>query len=103
MEILTGPAGLIAMAVGALALVGLSTFLTAKKDPQEPPFLPSSVPVIGHLMHMLSEGADYYTSLYQQYHQGLYTLPIFRGRLYIVSSPGFATACTQVSYPPSIW
>ena len=89
-----GPIAIVAMAVGAMTLVGLSTYLTAKKDPQEPPFLPSSIPVIGHLISMFGEGADYYTRLYQQSHQTLYTLRILRGRLYIVSSPNWATACT---------
>jgi len=83
---------MVAIAIGALGLVGLTTFLTAAKDPQEPPFLPSTIPVIGHLIHMFQEGADYYSKLYQEHHQGLYTIPVFRGRLYIVGSPEWAIA-----------
>ncbi|KAK5133928.1 hypothetical protein LTR08_007157 [Meristemomyces frigidus] len=87
-----GPGAIVAIAIAALGLVGLTTFLTAAKDPQEPPFLPSTIPVIGHLIHMFREGADYYTKLYQEHHQGLFTIPVFRGRLYIVGSPEWAIA-----------
>ena len=97
MQRILEPGVLIALAVGAILLVSLSTLLTGQKDPQEPPFLAPGIPVVGHLIRMFAEGADYYTRLYHKSHQGLYTLPIFRGRLYIVSSPEWITACMSFS------
>lgn len=88
----TASKAMIVMLIGALALAGASRFLTAQKDPQEPPFLQSGIPLVGHLIHLFRKGAKYYTELYSQYHQGLYTLPIFKARMYMVSSPEWATA-----------
>ncbi|KAK5119922.1 hypothetical protein LTR85_007248 [Meristemomyces frigidus] len=81
----------VCLILSALALAGFAILLSPRKDPQEPPFLPSSLPLVGHLIHMFGQGAGYYTDLYQQYHQGIYTLPIFRFRMYIISSPDWVS------------
>ncbi|KAK4542246.1 hypothetical protein LTR36_006899 [Oleoguttula mirabilis] len=60
------------LTLGAIILADLSMLVTTKRDPQEPLFLLSSIPV-------------------QQHHQGLYTLPILRYRMYMVSSLDWAS------------
>lgn len=83
---------IIVLTIGAMILAGLSTLLVAKKDPQEPPFLSHSILLIGHLIPMFREGANYYTRLWNQHRQGIYTIPVLRGRMYMISSPDWALA-----------
>jgi hypothetical protein len=47
---------------GAVAMLGLMVFrgLRLQHDPREPPFLPSKIPVIGHLLGMIFEGLPYW-------------------------------------------
>ena len=78
--------------VGALVVVYFTRRFTAKKDPQEPPFILSAVPLVGHLIDLFRHGAAYFAILDKQHGYGLYTLPIFRGRFYIVNSPDWALA-----------
>lgn len=55
--------GMTAFAV-FVAVVAIATrLLRLKKDPREPPFISSKIPVIGHLIGMITGGADYYGKL----------------------------------------
>lgn len=83
---------MIAVSILALVLVLLHRFSTVNKDDREPPFLISKIPIIGHLIHLIREGADYYQRLDRRYNIGLYTLPILKGRMYIAATPEWATA-----------
>jgi len=47
-----------------LALFALaSIFLTLKKDAREPPYLSSSIPLIGHLIGITTLGAQHFEQL----------------------------------------
>ncbi|KAK5683125.1 hypothetical protein LTS10_004656 [Elasticomyces elasticus] len=83
------PWTLVATSVAILGAVLVSKYLTAVKDPREPPYIPSSIPLVGHLIHLLREGAEYLTVIDRKYHHGIYTIPIFSQRLYVVNSPSW--------------
>ena len=82
----------ISVSVLALVVVLIQRYLAVQKDDREPPFVPSKIPIVGHLLHIIREGADYYGRLDRRYNLGLYTLPMLSGRMYIVASPEWATA-----------
>jgi hypothetical protein len=48
--------------LGAVAVLGLIVFQSLKlqHDSREPPFLPSKIPVIGHLLGMMFQGLPYW-------------------------------------------
>lgn len=75
-----------------VVLTLLQRYLTVGKDAREPPFIPTKIPLLGHLVHLIREGADYYSRLEQQHGHGIYTLPILVGRMYIVASPEWTSA-----------
>ncbi|RDW57043.1 hypothetical protein BP6252_13915 [Coleophoma cylindrospora] len=61
----------------------------------EPPLLPSSIPVVGHLINLLIYGKQYFMTLEQQHHQSLYALPmwpILNSRMYLITSPDWVNA-----------
>ncbi|KAK5726336.1 hypothetical protein LTR17_012865 [Elasticomyces elasticus] len=80
---------LVATSIAVLGAVLVSKYLTAVKDPQEPPYIPSSIPLVGHLIHLLREGAGYLSVIDRKYHHGIYTIPIFSQRIYVVNSPSW--------------
>lgn len=83
---------MIALSIIAVLLVLIQRFSTVQKDAREPPFIPSKIPILGHLVHLVREGADYYGRVDRRYKLSLYTLPVLKGRMYIVASPEWATA-----------
>lgn len=82
----------VAVATVTFIVVIIQQFFTAKKDAREPPFLYPKVPLIGHLLGFIRERGDYLHKLEARYRQPIYTLPIFKGRMYMVSSPEWAQA-----------
>ena len=70
----------------------LQRYLTVQKDPEEPPYIYARIPVIGHLLGIIKDGAKYYTSLEKKYSLPIYALPVLTGRLYMVTSPEWAQA-----------
>ena len=83
---------IVALATMALIIAVVQHFFTTQKDAREPPFLYPKVPLIGHLFGFIREGADYLHKLESRYRQSIYTLPIFKGRMYMICSPGWAQA-----------
>jgi hypothetical protein len=81
---------LVALAIAALFTVTLSSFLGLGHDKREPPYIPTAIPFIGHLIHLLRERSDYLKCLNQKYHYGIYTIPILSLRNYVVNSPEWA-------------
>ena len=77
--------------IGVLLLV-FEHYFTVQKDAYEPPYLHPKIPVIGHLIGLIRQGADYYSHLEGRYHRSIYTLPILKGRMYMVTSPEWAQA-----------
>ncbi len=82
----------ITLGVAALALAYLQPLFSVPKDRREPPLLHSSIPVIGHLLHLIKHGSDYLLELERHYHQSIYMLIIGKGRMYVVTSPEWAQA-----------
>ena len=74
--IMAVPSGLVAALAGAVFAYALYSFLGSKRDPREPPYITSAIPLIGHLLGMAYQGADYFRILDEQYHQPIYTLPM---------------------------
>lgn len=90
MENLKAIIGVIAAILLLIALA--QQFLTPRRDAREPPFLYPKVPIFGHLLGLITQGADYFHKLESRYHKSVYTLPILTGRMYLVTSPEWAQA-----------
>ncbi|KAK5988827.1 Cytochrome P450 monooxygenase nodJ-like protein [Cladobotryum mycophilum] len=80
------------LVVGVAILVVLHHVLKTPRDSREPPYIQSKIPVIGHLIGIFRNGANYFNKLDEEYKQGLYALPFLRGRMYIVGSADWSTA-----------
>ncbi|KAF3763948.1 cytochrome P450 [Cryphonectria parasitica EP155] len=87
------------LAVGAV-VVAILLHLVGSKDSREPPYLDSRIPLVGHVRHLIGlyrYGARYFTTLDQEHHLGLYTLPVFTNRLYVAGSAEWSTAVNKHS------
>ncbi|KAF4983952.1 hypothetical protein FZEAL_744 [Fusarium zealandicum] len=58
-----------------------------QRDSREPPVLPSSIPIIGHMIGLLKHQGSYLKILYDSTSRQLATLPILGGKLYIILDP----------------
>ncbi|KAL8714072.1 MAG: hypothetical protein Q9225_006631 [Loekoesia sp. 1 TL-2023] len=61
-------------------------YLAVSQDPKEPPLVPSSVPIIGHLIGLLRHKNDYYVDLREKHSLPIYTLAMPASKVYIVNS-----------------
>ncbi|KAL2147275.1 hypothetical protein VTI28DRAFT_10265 [Corynascus sepedonium] len=69
-----------------------------KAHPNEPPIIPSAVPFIGHVLGMLLFGGRYVKNLgLRNPDKPIFTLPIPRSRMYIVTDPSLAMAVQRAS------
>ena len=75
-----------------LCVALLQHFLTVRRDSREPPYLFPKIPIVGHLVGMMTQGSDYFHKLESRHRQSLYTLPILKGRMYLATSPEWAQA-----------
>ena len=52
------------MVVAAGGVLGLADFcLRAYGDPKEPPYVPARIPLIGHVIGLLTHGTSYYNQI----------------------------------------
>ncbi|KAI0459103.1 cytochrome P450 [Xylaria acuta] len=73
-------------------------YSTQKLDAKEPPVIASGIPFIGHLLGMALHGGKYIKSLgTQNKHLPIFTLPVARSRIYIVTEPSLAAAVQRAS------
>jgi hypothetical protein len=72
-----------AVLLGALVLLRL----WRAKDPREPPEMPCSIPIIGHLIGMGKHGHQYYKIAGGKNPPPIYTLDLLITKSYIVTNP----------------
>ncbi|RYC55225.1 hypothetical protein CHU98_g10982 [Xylaria longipes] len=69
-----------------------------KLDAKEPPVIASSVPFIGHILGMALRGGKYIKGLgTRNKHLPIFTLPVPKSRIYIVTEPSLAAAVQRAS------
>ncbi|KAI1268012.1 cytochrome P450 [Xylariaceae sp. FL1019] len=89
-------ATLIAGVVAAYAFLYRAS--TRKVDTGEPPILASRVPFIGHILGMAWHGGKYTKNLGLRYkYLPIFTLPVPKSRIYIVTEPSLAAAVQRAS------
>ncbi|QDS68903.1 hypothetical protein FKW77_007965 [Venturia effusa] len=59
-------------------------------DSREPPIIRSWVPGLGHVGSLLMRGTKHFTDLCQQHDYPVFTVPLFKSKVYVVSSPALA-------------
>ncbi|KAI1343072.1 cytochrome P450 [Xylariaceae sp. FL0016] len=80
------------------AYIVLHQISIRKHDPREPAILTSTVPFLGPLLGMAFFGGKYVKSLgLRNRHLPLFTLPVPRSRIYVVTEPGLAAAVQRAS------
>ncbi|KAF2125356.1 cytochrome P450 [Dothidotthia symphoricarpi CBS 119687] len=86
-------------AIGLLAAIGvfLSNFLRIKVDPREPPVVHPSIPLLGHIIGMLTEGPLYLKKISEKCKQPIFTMPMLNDRTYVVTSPPLAMAVQRAA------
>lgn len=47
--------------LGAVAALGYVVYHGSRRDPREPPLVPSKIPLIGHLLGQVRYGVEYWT------------------------------------------
>ncbi|KAI0870924.1 cytochrome P450 [Hypoxylon argillaceum] len=76
----------------------LYQYSTQKLDSREPPIIASRIPFVGHILGMALRGGKYIKSLgTQNKHLPIFTLPVPRSRIYIVTEPSLAAAVQRAS------
>ncbi|KAK4142933.1 cytochrome P450 [Dichotomopilus funicola] len=84
----------------------LGYLFSAPYDPQEPPLVKPKIPFIGHIIGLLRHGTRYYSMIATTTHHPIFTLPVPRGKMYIVTSPSLIAACDRrgkvVSFAPYV-
>ena len=88
---------LIAAASVTFLFIILDKFLCVKLDSREPPLIKSSIPYLGHAIHLIVKGTRHYASLRRKHGLPIYTLTILGGRIYVVTSPEFIAAVQRSS------
>ncbi|GAB1315961.1 Cholesterol 7-alpha-monooxygenase [Madurella fahalii] len=101
LDLITGTAENAAGAVVA-ALLAVYLFLYRwqflKTHPNEPPIIPSAVPFVGHLLGMALQGGRYVKNLgLRNPDKPIFTLPVPRSRIYVVTDPSLAAAVQRAS------
>ncbi|KUJ13340.1 cytochrome P450 [Mollisia scopiformis] len=79
---------LVLFAAGALTWL----FSSPKSDPREPPILRPRIPIIGHLLGLAIDQAEYLQKLSARTTHPIFTLRIFSGRIYVINSPTLVQA-----------
>lgn len=88
-------------------LVGLILYhFFSKDDSREPPQIPQSLPFVGHILGLLSDGHIYLENLSAIYDLPINTLRIFTTRIYVVNSPELVLAVQRnaknISFTPFV-
>ncbi|KAK3381580.1 cytochrome P450 [Podospora didyma] len=89
-----------AVVVGVLGVVYLVLYhlQSMKANPDEPPVVASGIPFVGHLLGMALYGGRYVKELGLRNRDNLiFTLPVPRSRIYIVTDPALAAAVQRAS------
>ncbi|EAQ85351.1 hypothetical protein CHGG_09365 [Chaetomium globosum CBS 148.51] len=77
----------------AMALVYvLLQALEARVDPREPPLVKPRLPLIGHIIGMMREQAQYHITLQRSTGKPIATLPMLTGKMYAVWDPYLTAA-----------
>ncbi|KAJ5111165.1 hypothetical protein N7532_001700 [Penicillium argentinense] len=73
--------------LGLVAALGYMTYHGLRRDPREPTFLPSKIPVVGHALGMLWNGLPYWGRMANE-NTGfpIFTLDMFFMKVYVISS-----------------
>lgn len=88
-------------------LIGLFLYhILSKIDPREPPAIPQSLPLVGHIIGLLLDGHIYLENLSAGYELPIYTLRVFTRRIYVVNSPELVVAVQRnaknISFTPFV-
>ncbi|KAL2131449.1 hypothetical protein VTI74DRAFT_5097 [Chaetomium olivicolor] len=90
--------GVATIAVVVVSYVWLFRWQLAKAHPDEPPVIPSAIPFAGHLLGMAFQGGRYIKNLGLGHpEKPIFTLPIPRSRMYIITDPSLAAAAQRAS------
>ncbi|KAI1196999.1 cytochrome P450 [Nemania serpens] len=86
----------IVIVLAAYALV--YQYSTQKLDAREPVVISSGIPFIGHMLGMALQGGKYIKNLgIRNKNLPIFTLPVLRSRIYIVTEPSLAAAVQRAS------
>ncbi|KAL2015754.1 hypothetical protein VTK56DRAFT_4864 [Thermocarpiscus australiensis] len=87
-----------AVAAVLAAYLLLYRWQLVKAHPDEPPIIPSAIPFVGHLLGMALQGGRYVKNMgLRNPDKPIFTLPVPRSRIYIVTDPSLATAVQRAS------
>lgn len=50
----------VTLGIGTSMFMILAFFLSVKQDPREPPYIPQTIPWVGHLIQVIRKGTRYY-------------------------------------------
>ncbi|KAI0437448.1 cytochrome P450 [Xylaria telfairii] len=86
------------IAVIAVTYALVYQYSKQKLDAKEPPIIASGIPFVGHILGMALHGGKYIKSLgTRNKHLPIFTLPVPRSRIYIVTEPSLAAAVQRAS------
>ncbi|KAE8135204.1 cytochrome P450 [Aspergillus pseudotamarii] len=77
------------LGLSAVAILGFFVLFTqhAKLDPREPPLVPSTIPLVGHLISFLIHGIEYFAAESGKHSLPVFTMKILKEKVYIITSP----------------
>ncbi|TLD34163.1 hypothetical protein PspLS_01194 [Pyricularia sp. CBS 133598] len=101
--IFSGDGKLLAYPVLMGALIATSLLLVAAKrilfptfDPREPPKVQPTIPMVGHIISMLTQANDFYINISKRTRGApICTLPMLAGKMYVIYSPAMIQAAMR--------
>ncbi|KAK2630528.1 hypothetical protein QTJ16_001348 [Diplocarpon rosae] len=75
------------LVIAAIAICIPRFMDTVILDHRDPPIVQSKLPLIGHLLGIITQQADYYQTLSATYRKPIFTLKILSQRIHVVTSP----------------
>ncbi|KAE8367583.1 cytochrome P450 [Aspergillus caelatus] len=77
------------LGLSVVAILGSFLLFTqrAKLDPREPPLVPSTIPLVGHLISFLIHGIEYFAAESGKHSLPVFTMKILKEKVYIITSP----------------
>ncbi|KAL8808469.1 MAG: hypothetical protein Q9182_000019 [Xanthomendoza sp. 2 TL-2023] len=86
----------------ALGIVPALTFAIfhayiPRHHPDEPPVIPSTIPLIGHIIGLIRYGGRYYQMTSSRCNLPIYTLRVLHSKIYVVTSPELISAVNRNS------
>ncbi|OCL09481.1 cytochrome P450 [Glonium stellatum] len=84
-------------AISAIIIAMVLRSVHGDHDSREPPVVHPRIPLIGHIIGLMTNGAKYWSTLSARYPHPIFTVPMLSSRTYVITSPSLASQAQRAS------